>query len=70
MSEAQCRIKELEVEVKKYKRQAMIKGENRPPVTGIEGLKQMGLMPMHLPDDQMIPPRQNKKPMDNEKRKL
>ena len=75
MTESQKRIKGLEVEVRRFKRDAMVRGENRDPtveeghMAGVQGLKQMGLMPMHLPDNQMILPRQQL-PNDAERKKL
>ena len=73
MTATQRRIKELEMEVRKYKREAMVKGENRAAVSGVLGiqqLKKMGLMPTHLPDNQMVAPKQSRPPTEKERLKL
>ena len=72
LTKSQQKIQELEQEVRRYKQEAMMRGDNREAAmgTGILQLKQMGLMLKHLPDDQMIPAKWGGLPKETERRKL
>ena len=76
MTSSQIKINKLQAEVRKYKQELQQRGENREVKRqeqasgGIRRLKDMGIMPQHLPDDQMRPPRQHGPPEPAELKKL